>query len=231
MVKTIFTAAPASSSSTSPRPPLQPLDVTRPQPPSSSATHAVFFSARDTPSSIDAGDTRLTSAHAVVYVSGDTRRLLRLRRHTPSSISRPAGSTHDPLPQCHHWRLRTGRHMARRPRLAAASALFAAPLNHRCFAGRAHRWLARVLQPRRASHVRHVAALQAASRRALRLRQRPRAATGNLAARCARALMRDAAHGSAGRRAAWPPPLSSTKLLIPIVGFAQEFSISLALKN
>jgi len=121
--------------------------------------------------------------------------------------------------------------MARRPRLAAASALFAAALNHRCFAGRAHRWLARVLQPRRASHVRHVAALQAASRRALRLRQRPRAATGNLAARCAHALMRDAAHGSAGRRAAWPPPLSSTKLLIPIVGFAQEFSISLALKN
>ena len=85
-------------------------------------------------------------------------------------------------------------------------------LNHRCFAGRAHRWLARVLHPRRASHVRHVAALQAASRRAPRLRQRPRAATGDLAARCARALMRDAAHGSAGRRAAWPPPLSSTKL-------------------
>ena len=106
MVKTIFTAAPASSSSTSPRPPLQPLDVTRPQPPSSSATHAVFFSARDTPSSIDAGDTRLTSAHAVVYVSGDTRRLLRLRRHavehiTPDRIDTRSTAAVSPLATTH----------------------------------------------------------------------------------------------------------------------------------
>ena len=208
-------------------------------PSSSSATHAeLLLCRRHTPAS--------SATHAELHrhqrhtPDVGTRRRLRLRRHTPTSSKpathavehiTPCRSTHDPLPQCHHWRLRTGRHTARRPRLAAASALFAAALNHRCFAGRAHRWLARVLHPRRASHVRHVAALQAASRRAPRLRQRPRAATGDLAARCARALMRDAAHGSTGRRAAWPPPLSSTKLLIPIVGFAQELSISLALKN
>jgi len=70
-----------------------------------------------------------------------TRHRLRLRRHTPSSTSHPAGSTNDPLPQRYHWRLCTGRHTARRPRLAAASALFAAAPNHHCHhaAGRRQR--------------------------------------------------------------------------------------------
>jgi hypothetical protein len=77
--------------------------------------------------------------------------------------------------------------MAWRPRLAAASALLAAAPNHGCVTGHTHRWPVRVPNPCRASCVRHVAALQAATRRcsrlAPRLCPRPHAPTSDLAAR------------------------------------------------
>jgi len=58
------------------------------------------------PSSIDAGDTRLTSAHAIVYGSGDTRRLLWLRRHavehiTPGRIDTRSTAAASPLATMH----------------------------------------------------------------------------------------------------------------------------------
>ena len=118
--------------------------------------------------------------------------------HTPLTASGRAGSTHDPLPQRHHWRSRTGQHIARRPRLTAASALLAAP-SHRCLAGSTHRWPVRVPHPHRASRTRHVAALQAASRRHRRL-----------AARRARTLQRDAVQPAALLAAA--PPAASPLL-------------------
>ena len=173
-------------------------------PSSSSATHAeLLLRRRHTPSSTVPATHAATPAPAT---------------HTPLTASGRAG-THDPLPQRHHWRSRTGRHTAGRPRLTAASTLLAAP-SHRCLAGSTHRWPVRVPHPRRASRARHVAALQAASRRRSRraprlwrLCLRPRAATGDsqhvAPAPCSVLQCSPRLCWPPRRR---PPPLFSTKL-------------------